>query len=153
MADETEVITLVYAGRRLSRDKIVHLWYPWKDTDGGVPQTDDAYAWSKALIPAAIGAVYRFDGSFDGEGRLSVVGSSGKLVRGVEFRADELLRGQWFAADQEADRVRSNKSMLTKAAKVEPLDEVMRKLRAVAVDLNRNERRALAVRILQDLGL
>lgn len=130
----------VYMGQRVHKGKRV---YAWKTL-----YNDKTGFYSKPLIPASVGSVYIFHESEDGKTFKSSGQHAPRFAR--KHDKEEEVRF-WAAQDEAAKQELSVKAMNTKAAKVEPLEELYASIRQIAAPLNATERRALLSRIADEL--
>lgn len=72
-------------------------------------------------------------------------------LRRADVDAEE--RARWVAEDAAAGAERDRKASITKASKAGPLDDVLGPLKAATVKMTRNERRAFALWLFQELGI
>lgn len=140
----TGTLRMAYAGRRVDRGgRIAQQWQAEHETE---PRW-----YGKPLIAysqLSVGAVYEFATTDDG--RVWVRGAD--APRYVD-RADGPLVDEWRAQDLAAGVEQARKALLAKAAKVEPLEDLLAPLRALSLRLTKAERRALGVKVLEALGL
>lgn len=131
----------VYCGVRVGSDKKKsYLW-------ARVGEPENELWFGKQLVTASVGGVYRMGETRRENGRTTVY-SSGKWdpIYQRRFSAsevEEMYTAKWAAADEAARQEMYNKSLLTKAAKVEPLEDVLLRVENIAKTLNKAERRAL----------
>lgn len=129
-------IALVYAGRRFTDGgKIGHLYY----------LGDEQVVYSTRLAGASIGGWTEVD-AIDAEGSRIYSSSARYLRREPDPRAQE-----WRAHDLETEARQAQKSLNTKASKVDPLENILAPLQELAKRLTTSEKRALAVRVLEVL--
>lgn len=130
----------VYMGQRVHKGKRV---YGWKTL-----HNDKVGYYSTSLIPASVGSVYIFHESEDGR----TFRSSGQQAPRFARQHDKKDKVQfWAAQDEAAKQELSIKAMNTRAAKVEPLEDLYQSIRRTAGPLNATERRALLSRIAEEL--
>lgn len=130
----------IFKGIRVSKGKRVYAW--------GTIGSDSHGLYDKPLVAASVGGIYQFYETADG-GSFKV---SGKYAPHFLRRHDNLEDVKIWAAEEEAAKQHlARKSLNTKAAKVEPLEDIFAGLRAIIPKLNRTERRALFARIADEV--
>lgn len=131
------VVEMVYAGRRMHKDKVVYTWAPLATIDD--PSTHSTFS-SKNIVslPPRVGSVFAVTGSGS---TVFVSGPRSPRFLRVLEGADTTLK-VWAIKDEAAAEMQASKALATKAAKTTPLEEVRASVRQVAARLNDTERRA-----------
>jgi len=139
--EEMVPIEVIYAGQRVdSKGKRNYVWMLASD-----PKT--SWGWHDKLhIPAGVGNICQFHETADGQ-RFRVSGALGpKYLRRHEDTAQIRV---WAIQDEAAKQRLIEKSLATKSAKVDPLDDLLKPIHDVAQYLTAVEKRALFAKIAE----
>lgn len=136
----SDPIRLVYAGRRFADGKVRYTWFD--------PETEETRMWNVQLVKVSVGVTVDFTGERSSDGNVSILPSSATNF-GWHDVPDQVVA--WRATDLDAEQRQAQKALITKAAKIEPLDDILAPIARVAPRLTKSERRALAVRIMEVL--
>ncbi|MDB5053128.1 MAG: hypothetical protein JWM44_1178 [Bacilli bacterium] len=134
----TKEIEMVYKGvRENSRGKKIHCWSPVKNYRS-------SFTWEKNPTPASVGGVYSFRSSEDED---TVFASKKIPPRYIRRLEDKEQVTKWALEEELVIEHFALKSLNTKAAKVEPLDDVLKNIGQIAGTLNKQEKRAFLTKI------
>jgi hypothetical protein len=141
--DEAVGIEMVFCGIRLNNAK--QKGYAWAN----VETPDETFTFKDSLITAGIGGVYQF---WRPEGKPDSIYTSGKHQPHYLRRFDDDTRiKKWALADEAAKEQLNLKSVNNKAAKVEPLEDLLDSISTLARQLTAAEKRALHAKISETL--
>jgi hypothetical protein len=114
--------------------------------EAGNPST--IHVFTKQIVPASVGGVYLFHET-DGGGSVYTKGKYAPTYL-RQFDQKDLVH-VWAAQEEQAKQQLALNSLMLRAAKIEPLEDVLATLRRIARDLKSVERRALLSRIAEEI--